>query len=57
MQVTLFRALQSIKVSDELAEQTVDALEDYTAMKMNEVTAPCLLRLKVSTHSLLPCGG
>ncbi len=38
MQLTLFKALQSIKLSDEAATAVVDQIEEHIAMKINEAT-------------------
>jgi hypothetical protein len=46
MQVTLFRALQSIKLDDDKAEQTVDAIEEHIAMKITEANAALVAEIK-----------
>ncbi len=38
MQVTLFKALKSVKIDDTLATAVVEQLEDYVATKIAEVT-------------------
>ena len=40
MQVTLFRALQTIKVSDENAEKVVSSMETFMKTRMEEAITP-----------------
>lgn len=39
MQLTLFKALKSIKVSDDQATAVVEQLEEFMALKIKEATA------------------
>lgn len=39
MQITLFKALQALKLDDDTATKVVEALEAYMATKMKEATA------------------
>ena len=40
MQVTLFKALQSIKIDDDTATAVVDDLEDYMKGRMEDAVKP-----------------
>ncbi len=46
MHIALFKALQSIKVSDDQATAVVEALEEYMAMKIKEANAGLEAQLK-----------
>ena len=49
MQLTLFKALQSLKLDDDKATEVVEALEAYMATKMNEATAGIEAQLRAQT--------
>lgn len=52
MQITLFRALQSIKIDDDRASEVVEAVEEFVAVKIKEATAGLEAQLKASTAGL-----
>ncbi len=39
MQLTLFKALQALKLNDDTATKVVEAFEEHIAMKIKEATA------------------
>lgn len=45
MQLSLFKALQSIKIDDDKATEVVEALEGYVTMTVQEATKPILTKL------------
>ncbi|MEM6409921.1 MAG: hypothetical protein AAF683_00130 [Pseudomonadota bacterium] len=47
VQITLFKALKTAKVSTDNAEQVVSELEEYIAMKITEATAGIERQLKI----------
>lgn len=49
MQLTLFKALQSLRLDDDKATEVVEALEAYMATKMKEATAGLEAQLKAQT--------
>ena len=47
IQLTLFKALLSVKIANDDASQVADALEGHIAMKIAEATAPMVSELRV----------
>jgi hypothetical protein len=49
MQITLFKALKSVKLSDDQATEVVEAVEEYIAVKINEANKGLEAQLKAQT--------
>lgn len=49
MQLTLFKALQSLKLDDDTATKVIEALEEHIAMKIKEANAGIEAQLKAQT--------
>lgn len=49
MQITLFKALKSVSISDEQATEVVNAVEEYFAVKINEANKGIEAQLKAQT--------
>lgn len=47
MEITFFRALRQAKVSDDLAQQAAEALEEFVAVKIKEATRSLEIRLNL----------
>ncbi len=45
MHIALFTALKSLNVTDEKAQEVVDAVQDYIAMQISQATQPILNRM------------
>lgn len=45
MHIDLFTALKSINVTDEKAQEVVEAVQDYIAMQISQATQPILNRM------------
>ncbi len=45
MHIELFTALKSINVTDEKAQEVVEAVQDYIAMQISQATQPILNRM------------
>lgn len=49
MQLTLFKALQSLKLGDDTATKVVEAIEGHIAMKVTEANAKLEAQLRAQT--------
>lgn len=49
MQITLFKALQALKLDDDTATKVVEAFEEYIAMKVTEANAKLEAQLRAQT--------
>ena len=45
MHIELFTALKSLNVTDEKAQEVVEAVQDYIAMQISQATQPILNRM------------
>lgn len=52
MHISLYRALRNAKVSHDAAEQVVEEVEGYIAMKVTEANAPLIAELKSTRTEL-----
>lgn len=56
MQITLFKALKSLNLSDEQATEVVEAVEEYIAVKIKEATSGLEAQLKAQTWVIAAVG-
>ncbi|MEN3238746.1 hypothetical protein PUR29_35500 [Methylobacterium ajmalii] len=56
MQLTLFKAFQSLKLDDDTATKVVEAIEEHIAMKVTEANAKLESQLKAQTWLLSAVG-
>jgi hypothetical protein len=49
MQITLFKALQALKLDDDTATKVVEAFEEHIAMKVTEANAKLEAQLRAQT--------
>ncbi|WP_157080779.1 hypothetical protein [Methylobacterium variabile] len=52
MQLTLFKALQSLKLDDDTATKVVEAFEEHITMKVTDANAKLEAQLKAQTWML-----
>ncbi|GMN04450.1 hypothetical protein [Erythrobacter sp. MTPC3] len=52
MQITLFKALKTLDLTDDQATQIVEAMEEYIALKITEATKGMEAQLKAQTWLL-----